>query len=82
DENSSITIELLSPRFHSTAYDVKSLSSGDSLKDQVEELEKNLIIQTLQETKGNILRAAKKLKLSRPGLHKKLTRYKIDPKPM
>jgi DNA-binding NtrC family response regulator len=51
-------------------------------KNQVEELEKNLIIQTLQETKGNILRAAKKLKLSRPGLHKKLTRYKIDPKPM
>ena len=82
DENSSITIELLSPRFHSVVYNEKSLSSGDSLKDQVEELEKNLIIQTLQETKGNILRAAEKLKLSRPGLHKKLTRYKIHPKNM
>jgi transcriptional regulator with PAS, ATPase and Fis domain len=82
DENSSITIELLSPRFHSVVYNEKSLSSGDSLKDQVEDLEKKLIIQTLQETKGNILRAAEKLKLSRPGLHKKLTRYEIDSKNM
>jgi two-component system response regulator HupR/HoxA len=80
DDNSAITVELLSPRFHSVVYDEKSPSTGDSLKDQVEELEKILIIQTLQETKGNILRAAEILKLSRAGLHKKLNRYKINPK--
>jgi len=79
DDDSPITIELLSPRFHSSASNQTSFSSGSSLKDQVEELEKKLIIQTLQETKGNILRAAEKLKLSRAGLHKKLNRYKIDP---
>lgn len=80
DENSSITIDLLSPRFHSIIPDPENLDSGDSLKDQVEVLEKNLIIKALQDTKGNILRAAEKLKLSRAGLHKKLDRYRIKPK--
>jgi transcriptional regulator with PAS, ATPase and Fis domain len=80
DENTSISIELLSPRFHSDQSDVSSLPTDNSLKAQVEELEKNLIKQTLKTTKGNILRAAEKLKLSRAGLHKKLNRYKIKPK--
>jgi two-component system response regulator HupR/HoxA len=80
DENSSITKELLSPRFHSVPTDDKSPSTNNSLKEQVEHLEKDLIIHALQETKGNILRAAEKLKLSRAGLHKKLSRYKINPK--
>jgi transcriptional regulator with PAS, ATPase and Fis domain len=80
DNNSSISIELLSPRFHTTVSDTTGSSAGNSLKNQVEELEKNLIIHTLKETKGNILRAAEKLKLSRAGLHKKLNRYKIKPK--
>ena len=80
DDNSSISKELLSTRFHSSANDNLKPSSGDSLKDQVEDLEKNLIVQALQETNGNILRAAEVLKLSRAGLHKKLDRYKIKPK--
>jgi two-component system response regulator HupR/HoxA len=80
DENSSITVELLSPRFHSITHDEENSSIGDSLKNQVEDLEKNLIKKALQETKGNILRAAEKLELSRAGLHKKLGRYKINPK--
>jgi two-component system response regulator HupR/HoxA len=80
DENTSISIELLSPRFHTSSADTVKSSSEESLKDQVEELEKRLIITMLQETKGNILRAAEKLQLSRAGLHKKLNRYKIEPK--
>jgi two-component system response regulator HupR/HoxA len=80
DDNSLITIDLLSPRFHSQSGNGLRRSANDSLKDQVENLEKDLIIQALQETKGNILRAAEKLKLSRAGLHKKLHRYKINPK--
>ena len=80
DENMSISIELLSPRFHSSHTDMTNSSTDNSLKAQVEELEKNLIVQTLKATKGNILRAAEKLKLSRAGLHKKLNRYKIEPK--
>jgi two-component system response regulator HupR/HoxA len=80
DDNSTISIELLSPRFHSHVEEATALSSDDSLKDQVETLEKKLIVETLKETKGNILRAAERLKLSRAGLHKKLHRYKIEAK--
>jgi two-component system response regulator HupR/HoxA len=80
DENTAISKELLSPRFHSMNTQVIKADSENSLKAQVEELEKSLIIKTLEETKGNILRAAEKLKLSRAGLHKKLHRYDINPK--
>jgi two-component system response regulator HupR/HoxA len=80
DDNSAITKELLSPRFHSSTNENLTPLSGDALKDQVEDLEKNLIIHALKDTNGNILQAAKILKLSRAGLHKKLNRYKIKPK--
>ena len=80
DESSAISIELLSPRFHSTTSGVTDFSADNSLKEKVETLEKKLIIETLKDTKGNILRAAEKLKLSRAGLHKKLNRYKIESK--
>ena len=80
DDNSSISKELLSPRFHTSISETHTLGAGNSMKEQVEELERRLIIETLKETKGNILRAAERLKLSRAGLHKKLSRYKIDPK--
>ena len=82
DNNSPISADLLSPRFHSVPAENKRISLDDSLKVQVEGLEKNLIIQALQETKGNIRRAAEKLNLSRAGLHKKLNRYRINPKKM
>jgi two-component system response regulator HupR/HoxA len=82
DDNTTIGIELLSPRFHSnTSSEITDLDDA-SLKDQVENLEKKLIIDTLKETSGNILRAAEKLRLSRAGLHKKLNRYGIDSKNM
>lgn len=80
DENTGISKELLSPRFHTPQPFIPDQSSTGSLKNQVEVLEKNLIINTLVTTEGNILRAAKKLGLSRAGLHKKLNRYQIDPK--
>jgi two-component system response regulator HupR/HoxA len=80
DDNAPVTPELLSPRFHSAPAVNSLLSGSGSLKDQVEELEKNLIINSLKKTNGNILRAAELLNLSRAGLHKKLNRYRIDPK--
>lgn len=49
-----------------------------SLKACVESLEKEMIQEALKETKGNILRAAEQLGLSRAGLHKKLNRYGIS----
>jgi len=80
DENTSISSELLSPRFHTPAEVLINPVSDESLKAQVEELEKNMIVQALKATNGNILRAAEKLKLSRAGLHKKLNRYNIQSK--
>lgn len=80
DDNTVITKELLSPRFHSPPALQTNQSLSGSLKQQVETLEKNMIVNALIATESNILRAAKKLGLSRAGLHKKLNRYHIDPK--
>jgi two-component system, NtrC family, response regulator AtoC len=44
----------------------------------VPEAEKQLIIRTLKETKGNRTLTAKKLGLSRRTLHRKLHEYHID----
>jgi len=78
EDEHSIHPELLSPRFHSSGSAVVS-GSEHGLKNRVETLEKRLILDALHETRGNILRAAEKLKISRAGLHKKLKRYQIDP---
>ncbi len=80
DDNMPLSTDLLSPRFHSPIPDDAVSAPGGSLKEQVESLEKKLIIETLKETNGNILRAAQKLHLSRAGLHKKLNRYHIHSK--
>jgi two-component system response regulator HupR/HoxA len=82
DDNCLLTADLLSPRFHSPLEDPVKPGNEGSFKDQVENLERKLIIQSLKETGGNILRAAKLLGLSRAGLHKKLNRYNLDPKHM
>ena len=79
DDNSAITVSLLSQRFHNKEKVMQEDSvCSDSLKDQVEELEKRLIKNTLDKTNGNIMKAAHLLKLSRVGLYKKINRYKID----
>jgi two-component system response regulator HupR/HoxA len=80
DDDSMLTPDLLSPRFHSAADTLDAPESEGSFKEQIENLEKKLIIRSLKETNGNILRAAEVLGLSRAGLHKKLKRYQLDPK--
>ncbi len=49
-----------------------------TLKEITEAMERFYIDQTLKEYRGNISKAAKKLGLSRLGLHKKLQRYEMD----
>ncbi|MCF7794553.1 MAG: sigma 54-interacting transcriptional regulator [Candidatus Cloacimonetes bacterium] len=49
-----------------------------SLKDAVEDLEKQMIVNVLNEVDWNQTQAAKKLGLSRQGLIKKLQRYKLE----
>ncbi|TFH02404.1 MAG: sigma-54-dependent Fis family transcriptional regulator [Calditrichales bacterium] len=82
DENGFITSDLLSHRFHTVSLDPGEPVNAEGLKDQVETLEKKMILAALKETKGNILRAAEILQLSRAGLHKKLIRYQIKAKYM
>jgi DNA-binding NtrC family response regulator len=50
---------------------------NQSLKEAVEKLEKQMILKTLEETGWNQTQTAKKLKLSRQGLIKKMHRYEI-----
>ncbi|WP_231701820.1 sigma-54 interaction domain-containing protein [Crassaminicella thermophila] len=49
-----------------------------SLKDMVEELEKEIILECLKENKGNKNRTAKELGISRLGLYKKIERYGLE----
>jgi len=78
DEQSTITPDILSPRFRmELATTGEDIVTG-SFKQQVEALEVRMIKQALRETRGNILKAAERLRLSRAGLHKKLQRYRID----
>ncbi len=81
DENSLISVNELSIRFKQPINENKvNKETSLKLKIRVESLEREIILQALKDTNGNILKAAEILGLSRPGLHKKLKRYQITPK--
>jgi two-component system response regulator HupR/HoxA len=81
DSDGNITPDLLSPRFISSQTATQDKHQKEStFKERIESLEKELIQNALKETEGNILHAAKKLKLSRAGLHKKIKRLNIKSK--
>lgn len=54
------------------------IESGKSLKDHVEDLEKNLVRDTLTRHRWNQSKAADELGLSRVGLANKIKRYRLD----
>ena len=83
DDHSTITPEMLGDDAEriAAAYEKSpEISTGDagSLKEIVEQLEIFYIRQALQACNGNVTKVAKKLGLSRLGLHKKIQRYGID----
>lgn len=80
DEGAPLTASLLSPRFFTQTRptDANFLNSLN-LKKALSTVERELIVRALTETKGNILRAAEKLGISRVGLHKMLKRHEINP---
>jgi len=61
-------------RGHNKKYSLQN----NYLKDIVESMEKEIIIECLKETKGNKNEAAQRLGLSRAGLYKKLKRYDLE----
>ncbi|HPR17294.1 MAG TPA: sigma 54-interacting transcriptional regulator, partial [Candidatus Cloacimonadota bacterium] len=80
EPNSSIHASDLSEeifRFQDNQETVQMLEKK-SLKDAVEDLEKQMILNVLEETDWNQTQAAKKLGLSRQGLIKKLQRYQLE----
>ncbi len=81
DDNSSLTPDLISARFHQpTPSNIEVPDDSASFKQTISNLEKKLILSALSETNGNILKAAEKLQLSRPGLHKMIKRLGLNPK--
>lgn len=78
EQGSAITPQLLSPRLRDRSSNA-SPNQPQGLKGAVEQLERSLIEKALAETAGNVKRAAELLGVSRPGLHKKLERYGINP---
>jgi two-component system response regulator HupR/HoxA len=76
DEN--LHPDLLSSKFHDKENSELMLQNEMNLKYAREKLERFLIDKALKQSKGNILKAAEILGLSRVGLHKMLTRYSIS----
>lgn len=74
-----INKRILSPRFINNKTEIMESGTDSSLKEQVEKLEKKLIKKSLEKNRGNILRTAKEIGISRPGLYKKIEKYRIDP---
>jgi transcriptional regulator with PAS, ATPase and Fis domain len=79
DDNSVIkTSDLSEEIFHfQENTETINMLENQSLKEAVEKLEKQMILKTLEETGWNQTQTAKKLKLSRQGLIKKMHRYEI-----
>ncbi len=78
DDDVLLTDELLSARFRQPITNF-TLSTETNLKEAVAALEQTMITHALEQTSGNILRAANALGISRVGLHKMLKRHEIDP---
>ena len=80
EEDSLINSTDLSPEVYHFQENAETLNllEDNSLKAQVERLERVVITQALDETGGNQTQAAKKLGMSRQGLIKKIQRYSAN----
>ncbi len=80
EEDSLINSVDLSPEIYHYQENAETLNllEDNSLKGQVERLERDVIMRALEETGGNQTQAAKKLGMSRQGLIKKIQRYIVN----
>ncbi len=66
----------LSPEIHDETEEISSIGTSlGEMRQAVEKLEKTMIVSTLAETNGNIMRTADQLGLTRKGLKDKMVRY-------
>jgi two-component system response regulator HupR/HoxA len=77
DEASHLGTNELSDRFKKVNTNFQSTLNFTQLKPAIEHLELALISQALKKTRGNILKSAEILGISRVGLHKMLKRHQI-----
>ena len=78
DDNTGIETDLLSERFLDGNTVTDDSFNYTQLKPAIEHLEKKFITEALNKTKGNILKSAELLGISRVGLHKMLKRHNIE----
>jgi len=78
DDESIIDSDLLSERFLNRNTIEEETFNYTKLKPAIEHLEKKFIAKALNDTKGNILKSAEILGISRVGLHKMLKRHRIE----
>jgi DNA-binding NtrC family response regulator len=83
-KNNTITIDDIPDEMKSATesqsalrYDLNGKSFKDAIKEQTEEVEKGMIIKTLEECEGNVTRAANQLGVSRKGLQLKMIKYNL-----
>jgi two-component system response regulator AtoC len=81
EPGAGITARVLSDRIRSVQVVVRPPRPGDrtSLKDMIEDVEKRVILQVLNENNWNKSRTAEALGLSRQGLLKKIARLGLTP---
>ncbi len=80
DDGSVLDETVMSPHLlNENNFLLKDVHSGHSLKETISKIEREMIRQALKENRGNILRSARQLGISRVGLHKMLKRHQIDP---
>jgi DNA-binding NtrC family response regulator len=68
-------VERSSPAPSAATMDTVDASMKDIVKQATAEIEKDLIVKALAETKGNVTQAAKKLKISRKSLQNKMKEF-------
>lgn len=82
DDGETVGIDLLPPRLleddGNPGMGPVTLEAGTALKDQLEEIEKQLVLRSLEEHGWNKSRTAVTLGLSRKGLKNKIVRYGLD----
>ncbi len=77
DEGKPLTADLFSLRIQPGSAGTPLVPLEGSLKEIVESIERQLILEKLNEFRGNITHAARALGLSRVGLQKKIKRYNL-----
>lgn len=77
-EDTSLDIEHLPAMLKGNTSVSRKIIKGYSLKEKIQEFEKNMICEALEQTSGNIKQAAKQLQIPRQTLQYKIQKYELQ----